>query len=624
MDEVRDADAGSIPPEEPTSPAPIPEPPAERERFDWQVFLGSERTTRFLYYLCGGVFITLIFRKLQYYTQSVCCGDMDGYYHIRWSWLLWQNFKSGHILPPKFTWLPLTELSPDRYVDHHYLFHLLQIPFLWFFSLPTAAKISAIAFASLAVFSCYWLVMRHRLSYPLLWMLALVGCSAPFLYRMNMAKAPPIAIVFMVAGIHLLFQEKYRWLAPLMFLFVWTYSLFPTLLIAAGIWTLVIAWSERRFDWRPLVFTGGGMVAGLIINPYFPKNVVLLAAHAAMKITPNDFSVPVGGEWYSYSSWELLGSCLIAFIAMLIGYVTFGRTDRHNGRRPLFFLIFSTAMMIGVFRWKRFVEYWPPFAILFAAFSLQVLLDEAKARLKAKEDLFNDLSPFLDKPSKESIKTDQVWQGVRLGTAGVLGLFLFLTIVISVGGIKRFGLKVEGVGDDIAKSDPPEQYKKGMEWVWANVPPGQVIFNTDWDDFPKLFFYDQTHAYVSGLDPTYLYDRDQKLYKLYEDITLGKVDDFGPILRDKFGAQYIFSDNGHEDLYIKAMESGWFEKVYEDEDCFILKLRDTKGPVPDEAQDGGGDAGDDLGGDGAGDEGPGDEEPNNGGTENRQQTLPRP
>lgn len=597
MDEVREPAADNQTPEEPNLPQSAPAEPTERKKFDWEAFAGSERTTRFLYYLCGGVFITLIFRKLQFYTASICCGDQDGYYHIRWSWLLWQNFKAKHILPPKFTWLPLTELSPDKYVDHHYLFHLLQIPFLWFFSLPTAAKISAVVFASLAVFSCYWLIMRHRLNYPLLWLLALVGCSAPFLYRMNMAKAPPIAIVFMVVGIHLLFQEKYRWLAPLMFLFVWTYSLFPTLLLAAMIWTVVIGWSERRFEWRPLAFTGIGLVLGLVVNPYFPKNAVLLFAHAAMKITPGDFSVPVGQEWYSYTSWELLGNCGIAFIAMLIGYMTFGRSSRHNGRKPLFFLLFSTAMMIGVFRWKRFVEYWPPFAILFAAFSLQVLFDYAKVSLKVKEDLLADLNPFMDKPSEETVRAERAWQYVRLASAAAIGVALFFIIVVSVGGVKRFGIL--GVGPDIANSAPPDQYKEGMEWIWANVPPGEVIFNVNWDDFPKLFYYDQNHAYVTGLDPTYLYDRDHELYKLYEDIVAGKIDDPGPQIRDKFGAHYVFSDkHGHDDFYIKAIESGWFDNVHEDTDCVILKLRDAKGPVPSEAQEDGSDAGQDVEGDG--------------------------
>lgn len=34
------------------------------------------------------------------------------------------------------------------------------------------------------------------------------------------------------------------------------------------------------------------------------------------------------------------------------------------------------------------------------------------------------------------------------------------------------------------------------------------------------------------------------------------------------------------------MESGWFDKVYEDDDSFILKMRDVKGEPPAESSDG--------------------------------------
>lgn len=585
MDEVR---------EEPVTPPPAAEPEApsivaEREPRDWKQIVASDRMTRVLYYLCGGVFIVLLFRRLQYATASICCGDFDGYYHIRWSRLLWENFRAGHVRPPAFTWLPLTTLDAANYVDHHYFFHLLQIPFTWFLSLPSAAKLSAVIFASAAVFMCYWLVMRYRLDYPLLWLLALVACSAPFLYRMNMAKAPPLAIIFMVVGIHLLFTGRYRWLAPVMFLFVWTYSLFPTLLLAAVIWTLVLAWSEWRFEWRPLVFTTVGMVAGLVINPYFPKNIVLEIAHIAMKAKSGNFSVAVGQEWYPYESWDLLGNCLVAFIAMFIGYVTFARSNRINGKRPLFFLIFSTVLMVGVFRWRRFVEYWPPFAVLFAAFSLQTIFDEARDRVKAKTEFLLDLEPLLDKPQGGShLRLDLLWQNIRLASAIVAGVVLFVVIVVSAYGVRK----------DIAESAPPDQYQKGTEWMWANVPKGQVIFNTDWDDFPKLFYYDQDHGYVSGLDPNYLFSRSQELSDLYRDITLGKIEDPGPVIRDKFGAQYVFSDKEgvHDDFYANAIGSGWFDNVYEDDDCVILKLRAAKGPTPDEAADDGAadSAGDEL------------------------------
>ena len=102
------------------------------------------------------------------------------------------------------------------------------------------------------------------------------------------------------------------------------------------------------------------------------------------------------------------------------------------------------------------------------------------------------------------------------------------------------------------------------------------MFNTDWDDFPRLFYYDPSHSYITGLDPTYLYDKDPALSKLYDRITLGKEEDPGPLIRDRFGARYVFTDNQHEDFFDNAQASGWFQVVYEDKDCTVLWIRDRK------------------------------------------------
>src|SRR4051812_27170026 len=58
-----------------------------------------------------------------WYIQSVTPAiiDPDGYYHIRWSRLLWESLPHGRL--PTFVWLPLTILNRDAYVDHHFLFH---------------------------------------------------------------------------------------------------------------------------------------------------------------------------------------------------------------------------------------------------------------------------------------------------------------------------------------------------------------------------------------------------------------------------------------------------------------------------------------------------------------------
>lgn len=535
----------------------------------------SESGLRTVLLVAGAIAIGLIFWRLQFSTQAICCGDFDGYYHIKWSRMMWESLRQGNF-PPPFTWLPLTILDPKHFVDHHLLFHGFQMPFTWFGDLRLGAKISAIIFASVALFSCYWLLIRYRIQYPLLWLLALLACSAPFLYRLNMAKAPPFAILYLVIGIYLLFTKKYWPLIPLAFVFTLTYDMFVLLILAAIVWTVVIGWTERRVEWRPIAWVLAGTAAGLVINPYFPNNLQLLYDHLRMKVTPSDFSTEVGKEWYPYTSWEFLGNSLVACVAMVVGYVSFDPSDRKRAHHSLFLLIFSTALMVMTAGWKRFAEYWPPFAVLFSAFALQPWLEGARSTLtRLPTDMLDELQPFLDRPqSARAAGEDEALALRRTIVLGVVAVFLATV----------FFFNVRATVKDIASSEPHDYYRKGAEWMRANVPPGQLVFNTDWDDFPRLFYYDPTHSYVSGLDPTYLYDKNPALSKLYDRITLGEEEDPGPLIRDRFGSRYVFTDNFHQEFFNNAHQSGWFEVVYEDGECTILWIRDEKAGEPDELE----------------------------------------
>ena len=538
-------------------------------------WMKSEAAVRAADLLVGAIAIALIFWWLQYSTDAICCGDYDGYYHTKWARLLWDNMRAGHF-PPAFPWLPLTTLNPKNYVDHHLLYHVILIPFTWFRDLQTGAKISAILFASLAVFSCYWLVVRYEIRYRLIWLVALLACSAPFLYRMNMTKAPPFAIIFLVLGTWLLFEKKHWPLLPLAFVFALTYDMFVLLIVAAVVWTVVIGWTEERFEWRPLAFVVGGSILGLVINPYFPHNLYLFYEHARVKVVAGGFATKVGQEWYPYDTHEFVINCYVALAAMLVGYIAFDFSDRRRAQRPLYFLILSTTLLLMIARWKRFAEYFPPFAILFAAFTLENFWRGRAVFTQLPEFVMEDLQPFLDRQetatAKEEKKRQKTWDLLKAGFfAVVLGVALFANVYRT--------------SKDIRESDPRDHYAKGTLWMRANVPAGERIFNTDWDDFPRLFYYDPTHVYISGLDPTYLLDQDAELSKLYDRITTGGEEDPGPLIRDKFGARWIFSDNtsDHDAFYDNALRSGWFDRVYEDSDCSVLHIRDQKGePVSED------------------------------------------
>jgi hypothetical protein len=391
-----------------------------------------------------------------------------------------------------------------------------------------------------------------------------------------MTKAPPFAIIYLIFGIHFLFKRKYWPLIPLSFFFVLTYDMFVLLVLAVCLWVPVMAWVEHRLEWRPLVWVLAGTAAGFVLNPYFPDNLQLFYEHLKIKLTPSDFTVKVGQEWYPYNTWEFFTNSLVACFAMVAGYVAFDFSERKRSPQQLFFLLFSSVLMLMTARWRRIAEYWPLFAVMFSAFAIQPWLEGGRSIFtRLPGPVLEELQPFLDlqkslEPVDQTNDIRDLVQTISVALAAVLlGLALFFNLSATV--------------RDIADSKPHDYYRAGSDWMQSNISSPQTVFNTDWDDFPRLFYYDPTHNYISGLDPTYLFDKNQELSQLYERITLGNEEDPGPLIRDRFGARYVFTDNGHDKFYNNAIESGWFEVVYEDSDCTILKIRDVKGePPPDE------------------------------------------
>src|SRR5690606_10678190 len=134
--------------------------PAKRT---WKQYLESEAATRFVYLVFGFIAIAMVLSYLQFRTQAICCGAWDGYYHIRWGQLLWESISSRNGLPT-FLWLPLPVLDPEHCHGHRRRLGGAQIPVLWAWEPGMAAKRAGSVFATLAVFSVYWMLYHHKVA----------------------------------------------------------------------------------------------------------------------------------------------------------------------------------------------------------------------------------------------------------------------------------------------------------------------------------------------------------------------------------------------------------------------------------------------------------------------------
>ncbi|MEJ7713016.1 MAG: hypothetical protein WKF84_25030 [Pyrinomonadaceae bacterium] len=184
-------------------------------------------------------------------------------------------------------------------------------------------------------------------------------------------------------------------------------------------------------EWRPIFWTSVGTLAGFLINPYFPKNVVLFVSHVLMKVNPKEFSTSVGAEWYPYDAWYFVGSCGVAFVATIIGYIAFNWEDRRRAStHALFFLLFSTILLIANARSRRFVRILAAVCSAFRGLFRCRLFGKERRFFASRlpSDVMADLQPFLDRdaqPEEEQRSRDEAWQepeamAFGLGLAGLL------------------------------------------------------------------------------------------------------------------------------------------------------------------------------------------------------------
>ena len=465
--------------------------------------------------------------------------DNDGFYHIKLAWLM-----RTEGLKPAFPYLPLSILNEKAFYDHHFLFHVALIPFT-FGDLRIGAKWAAVVFASLAFLAVWYLFQRQHVPYAWLWALGLLGISDAFLFRMSITRAQSLSLGMLALGYAWLMEKKYKHLAVLGFLYVWMYDAFPLLIALAGLHFLAVALTERRIELHPLLYTSAGILLGMIVNPYFPNNLIFSYHHMLSKLA-DATSVRVGNEWYPYDTKQLLDNSLPALIAFASGALALGLTGRKMDVRTALGLFVSLLFGMMLFQARRFVEYFPPFALIFAAFAWAPLL-ECKP----------DPAQAASTPRARFIPLLQNYLPVT-----VLLLALVLGIVRSIAPARA----------TVDSSKPYGLYANASLWLEKNTPAGSRVFQTDWDDFPRLFYYNTHNTYLIGLDPTYMQLYDAELYNLWVRITRGDVKKPAKIIATSFDSRYVLTDLNHGDFLRVASDDLRLKEVYRDDQAVIFEV----------------------------------------------------
>jgi hypothetical protein len=481
-----------------------------------------------------GIF-TGLFASVQYATPGLA--DHDGYYHMRLARLMGEQG-----LTPDFVWLPLSILNAEAYYDHHLLYHAYLSLFAGSADpadLIAGAKLASVLMPSLAGLAAWWLLRGQGVRWAALWALGLMAVSEAFLYRLSMPRAQAASLLVLILSLHGLLTRRYWALLPLGFVYVWLYNAFPLLLVVAGVYAAATWATERRLAWQPLAYAAAGLALGLVINPYFPRNLVFIFQHLSPKLGGS--STPVGNEWYPYQTWTLVENSGAALAAFVLGALAMAWRGQRPNRATLATFGLSVVFGLMLFKSRRFVEYFPAFALLFLALAAAPLVSGwAEAARRRLGRLAAAAAP--------------------LALAALLALPLARTLDDARAAMQR--------------SLPPTRYAAASAWLQANSAPGSLIFQTDWDDFPRLFFYNPQNLYTAGLDPTYLELYDPALYAEWVEITQGEVTPPSPAIRAGFGAEYAITDLKHGDFLRAAADDPGMVEVYRDGEAVIFQLVD--------------------------------------------------
>jgi hypothetical protein len=119
-------------------------------------------------------------------------------------------------------------------------------------------------------------------------------------------------------------------------------------------------------------------------------------------------------------------------------------------------------------------------------------------------------------------------------------------------------------------------FQPAAEFLTKHTPSGAVVFHSDWDEFPLLWYWNQHNRYIAGLDPTFFYQQDSERYTTWVDITAGRIaQNSTEEIKKNFSSKWVFIDQGHDTMKLNLLKTGRWQKAFSDKGITILKLKEN-------------------------------------------------
>jgi hypothetical protein len=420
--------------------------------------------------------------------------DADTAYHAAVGQLIRQ-----HGFLQAFPWTPYSWLA-DHYADKELLFHLLFVPFAGVISWTSAAQIVGTAAGTTILLTIYLILRAEKVNVPWLWTFIPLAASYHFIYRFALVRPFLFSIALAFVVLWSAARGRLLILAVASALYPWAYVAWHLPVILVCIVETAHYLSDKRISFKPLLVSFSGIVAGLLLHP----NTMNLVRMTWIEITgvlfrnawKNIPGLDMGQELSATPLYVWTHSFLLCVLMATFALV-FAWRERKQDSTPLVFVMTALAFGLLTIKTYKFIEYFVPFSVVAMALA---------TRLKS-------------------------W---RFLPQAIMAVSLVYTLSLNFADIRELTKRT----DDM----PPAS----LNFLRKSIPQGAQVFSPDWRLTGTLMLALPERRFIVALNPSYFYEKDPDLYRVWFNIPREPSTQSADIIRQRFNSRYVLCANIEE------------------------------------------------------------------------------
>jgi hypothetical protein len=395
-------------------------------------------------------------------TPDIPGGD-DGYRHVKFAYRLIRDPHNALSDPWKLVY------HWPKAMDAWFGYHLLLAPLTLVLGLVASAKALAAAVYGALAFVLLTALRYMDVLWRKAWVVLAISGSGIVLYRYMLGRPFLLSIVLVLAVTYFTLQERPLAVAMMSAAHGLSYSMFFMAAFAPAMYLVI---RRDKTALKLLAASLAGIVLGLACNPTAPENVrydvmdffstLTLGLRLTMEVEPLNM------EWIN-PSWVIL----VVWLFSLGLAIWRWRTESLPAGTQLL-LAMSLAGFVASIRVGRMFDYFVPIAALSAAAVFSSWIARSHRR--------------------------------RVDAAAATTILLVLC-----------GLNVAAVCRALPGTPAASRFRGASEYLLKHGR-GALVFNTQWEQYPFLYFWNSQSTYLIGIEPSIMFARDARRYWLWRHI----------------------------------------------------------------------------------------------------------